>query len=534
MRTALVLGILCAAVAAGGAADARRLLDKGEVEKAAEAARALTGKDASDIDAWLVLADALVRRDDPESAEEALVGALERNAEDVRLRLKLADVYVKLAEKEQRGAGDGMMIRSYYLDSERVCDEALQRDPKSAAAVCGKAYANFYLDRKEEARKYIADCLALDKDHGRAHALQAYMFYLDKKYAEAQRVYEIALKLDPSDVLDFVRYGHCLYAQGKNAEAKAAYIEGLRHHPRDKTPIVSGLFYVAEKDYRKAVPSLQEAVAKAPDSPYAWFYLGYGHYQNNAFGDALKAFEKALSLDPKSAQYLYYCGLAVEQQDPVKALDRYREALKASPGYTDAAQRFQLLIHASRQPELDERMEKLYEELIVLAPTYGVGQNDYALLLRDWAEKRGAASAAKPEKDVLRRIKRSSEVYEMAAANLPDDPQIQSDTGLLFEFYPAIRDDAKALQYFTNSLDKSEYTYRDAFDGLDRLCRRTGDWATLKEYAEGVLGALEDQDKHAVAPTGSGPPQPLPNETPRMIARAKLSLKDAEAHLKKQ
>ena len=74
----------------------------------------------------------------------------------------------------------------------------------------------------------------------------------------------------------------------------------------------------------------------------------------------------------------------------------------------------------------------------------------------------------------------------------------------------------------------------DAFDGLERLCRRTGDWATLKDFAEGVLGALEDQGKQPVAPVGGALPQPLPNERPRMIAKAKACIRDAETNLKKQ
>ncbi|HEY7862930.1 MAG TPA: tetratricopeptide repeat protein, partial [Thermoanaerobaculia bacterium] len=471
MRISLFLAILCALAVAGGADEARSLLANGEAAKAAEAARALAEKDPANVDAWLVLADALFRQDDPEGAQDAVETGLKRNADDVRLQLKLSEVFIKLAEKEQRGSRDGMTIRNYYLDAERVCDEVLQKNPKSAAAVCGKAYANFYLDQKEQARKYVSDCLAIDKDYGRAHALQAYMFYQDKKYAEAQRVYEVALKLDTSDVFDFVRYGHCFVGQGKMAEAKAAYIEGLRHHPRDATPILSGLLNLVKKDYRQSVPSLQEAVTKVPESPHAWFYLGYGHFQNNAFGDALKAFEKALALDPGRPQYVYYCGWALEQQgDAAKALDRYREVLKAAPGDADAAARFEGVIRMNRDIAT---LEKLYEELIVLAPTYGWGQNNYALTLRDWAEQRGAATNDKPPADVLRRLKRSGEVYEMAAENLPEEPQVQSDTALLYEYYPANRDDAKALQYFAAALDKSECTYRDAFDGLERLCRRT-------------------------------------------------------------
>jgi hypothetical protein len=133
--------------------------------------------------------------------------------------------------------------------------------------------------------------------------------------------------------------------------------------------------------------------------------------------------------------------------------------------------------------------------------------------------------------DVAKRLKRSGEVYEEAAALLQNEPQVQSDTGLLFEFYPANFDADKAKRYFCRALEISDYTYRDAFDGLNRLCRKTGDWETLRDYSEGVIGSLE-RGKQAIAPVGGGSPRELPNETPGLKARAQAAFRDANARLK--
>ncbi|MGH7163305.1 MAG: hypothetical protein ACREID_07460, partial [Planctomycetota bacterium] len=211
-----------------------------------------------------------------------------------------------------------------------------------------------------------------------------------------------------------------------------------------------------------------------------------------------------------------------------EALDFYRKSLRADPGLDDAAYRFQGLI--ANQEDFDQA-EKLYEELVKLAPGNGLIHNNFGLRLRDWAEPRGAQKPDPPT-EVKRKIRRSSEVYEIAARLLPEDAQIQSDTGLLFEFYPCIRDDDKAQSYFTRSLELSDYCYRDAFDGLARLCRRAGRWQILQEYAANVIDSL-DNGGQAIAPVSGSEPQALLNETPGLRARAEAALREAEGHLKR-
>ncbi|MHC4547884.1 MAG: tetratricopeptide repeat protein [Planctomycetota bacterium] len=535
MRKAVILVVLAAAVLAGGADQAAKLLGQGKFRRAADAARKLVTKDATNVDAWLVLADALLGLGEPADAWEALETAMEKSPKDARLSIKLGDVFVRMAEDAQRMSGDGTTIRNYYLDAERMYAEAAVKDPASADARYGQASVSFWLGDKEKAKKLLAACLKLDGDHGRAHALQGYMLYLDKNYVEAQRKYEVALKLDDSDPLTFVRYGHTFYAQGKYDEAKQAYIAGLKRHPDNNVPIVSGLYHLANRDkqtrsWLNLEPYLRDAVKEAPQSAPTWYYLGYCHFSSERIADALAAYRKADKLSPGNATYLYNIGYCHEKLGKEKAaLDAYRKALKAQPDHPDAATRF-YNIAITRSAEIDAA-EKLFEELIKLAPNTGLVHNDYALILRNWAEATRTATSKSPPERVRRRLKRSGEVYEIAARLIPDDPQIQSDTGLLFEFYPCNFDPAKAKRYFTRALDISGYVYRDAFDGLTRLCQKTKDWKTLKVYAEYVIDALVEQGKIAVAPVRGGAPKELPNETPGLIRRARNALKLAEENL---
>jgi len=555
MRIASLLLLLALPALAGGADDAKALLAKGEAAKAAETARKAAKANPTDIAAWLVVADAMIAQGTPEDAMGDLETAIAKNKDEPKLWLKLGDVNMRFAEKlRDSGSSDGMTITNYYLDAERCYGEALKRDEKSAEAVFGMANANYWSgtpDGKDKAKKLLADCLGLDKDFAKAHALQAFILYSDgmelakqqkqddamPKFQAAETAYATAIKLGDKDPIDIVRYGHTLLAQERLDEAKAAYIAALKAGPMDKTPIVSGLYHVANR-YAKTPswgnenlkPLLEEAAKQVPQSPMVWFYLAYCQALESDWDAALKSYSKAKDLDPKNPAYVYQVGYMHERKgDGEKALNCYREALKMAPNYTEVALRFQGIILARAQ-DID-RAEKLFDELIKLSPDNVDVLNNYALVLRDWCESTRRATDKDPPAEVRRRIKRSGEVYEMAAA-LSNDPQIQSDTGLLFEYYPCNFDADKAKRYFTRSLQESDYAYRDAFDGLDRLCKKTGDWATLADYAERVVGSME-RGNNAIAPAGGGPAKAVPNESPGLKARAEAALRLAQEKLKK-
>ncbi len=216
--------------------------------------------------------------------------------------------------------------------------------------------------------------------------------------------------------------------------------------------------------------------------------------------------------------------------DGAGAAEMYLNTLRANPKHAMAAGNYERLIPRLAGNDFDE-VGKLYENLLKLAPENGDVHNNYALRLRNWAEAKGARGKS-PSESAKKVIKRSAEVYEMAAALAPDVPQVLSDTGLLFEFYPCNRDDEKAERYFRKSLERSGFLYRDAFDGLNRLCHRTKNWEILKDYAEGVIEAIDDGGR-ARAPRSAGAVQDLTApETSALRDRAKGALAEAERNLK--
>ncbi len=137
------------------------------------------------------------------------------------------------------------------------------------------------------------------------------------------------------------------------------------------------------------VPMLKEASTVAGKSPYLWFHLGYGEFFDNNFDAAATAFRKALKYKADDARSQFWLGYTFEKQgDAGKALKQYRKALELSPDYVDAVSRFEGIAVGMRADF--DASEKLYEELLKLAPNEGWIRNNFALQLRNWAEARGA------------------------------------------------------------------------------------------------------------------------------------------------
>ncbi|MHC5049310.1 MAG: tetratricopeptide repeat protein [Planctomycetota bacterium] len=491
--------------------------------------------DSRTAEEWRKLARGQIEQEQYEDAWETLESAIEAHPGDARLRLALGDVFFRLGEREQRAGGSATSITNFYLDAERMYDEALGLDAQSFDAVYGKARANYNLSgtvagTKEKAAALVARCLALDPEHGGALALEGHLFYGDRKYAHAACSFGLALSRGVADLTAYVRRGHCAYTQGRTDEAKEAYLDALRRHPTSDVPIRSGLYYLAGKDWQNAVPLLREATEAAPRSAPAWFYLGFGRYAGESWGPAAVAFGRAVELAPQDANAHYYLGAATQKRgDGDAALEHFRRALKADPAHAEAADAFGRRIRAKARHHGE--FMRLYEELLVLAPANPWVRNNYAYSLRNAAEMTGAANTAAVPEEVILLLRRSGEVYEDVARMRPDDPQIQSDTGLVYEFYPAVRDDTKATTYFTRALDLTGSRYRDAMNGLIRLCERNHDWKTLHEHTSVAAAALAEGEP-GLYPTEAGEILPTGDEGTRQLrAEVDRALALAQHHL---
>lgn len=101
--------------------------------------------------------------------------------------------------------------------------------------------------------------------------------------------------------------------------------------------------YVMAGRHRDAVPVLEEALGIEPDNAMIWINLGAAYLGNPviATGEqqirAIKAFEKALELNPAAPNVHYNLGLIfVDRGETELAVAAFRQALQSNPFDSDA------------------------------------------------------------------------------------------------------------------------------------------------------------------------------------------------------
>lgn len=80
---------------------------------------------------------------------------------------------------------------------------------------------------------------------------------------------------------------------------------------------------IDRKDYRDAVPLLQAALKKEPNSADAWNLMGYAHRKLGMTDKALQYYQKALSIDKEHRGTLEYLGelyLELGRKEDAKAM----------------------------------------------------------------------------------------------------------------------------------------------------------------------------------------------------------------------
>jgi tetratricopeptide (TPR) repeat protein len=119
------------------------------------------------------------------------------------------------------------------------------------------------------------------------------------------------------------------------------------------------------KDYERAVTALEALVETAPDDTDAWVSLGMARSGLNEWDSALKAYMRAIDLDPDSARIRNnVANVYFRRGDFVSAAPAYARALELDPGYLLAAFHYGWVL---RQLNRVEEAEAAFEHCLKLS-----------------------------------------------------------------------------------------------------------------------------------------------------------------------
>jgi superkiller protein 3 len=114
---------------------------------------------------------------------------------------------------------------------------------------------------------------------------------------------------------------------------------------------------IDKNDFEAAIPPLQKFLAEKPDVAFAHFQLGYVFTALKKNDEARAEYERAVTLDPKTAEAWLNLGLLVMDSDPTGAVKALKKAVELLPA--QSRPRFLLGIAQERAGDLKGATESL-------------------------------------------------------------------------------------------------------------------------------------------------------------------------------
>ncbi len=209
----------------------------------------------------------------------------------------------------------------------------------------------------------------------------------NQDFASARSGLQGYLSAHPQSAIAHFLMGYVLYRMQQPTASLAEYTLGAKlRRPGAGDIAVVAMDYILLHDYVDADKWLTQAVTWEPNHRQYWYYLGRTKYAENRFQEAIDAFEKCLSLQPRDGTAEYNIGLAyaglgntasatlayqqaidwqhnAEHQDPQPYLDlgilllTKDESVKALPYLKSAAQ------VDGKNPKAHEELGIAYEKL---------------------------------------------------------------------------------------------------------------------------------------------------------------------------
>ena len=291
----------------------------GQAAEAIEAERAALKLDEKNYTAHYQLGRFLLRTGDPKQLPEAVAHlrrSLEINPRQYDVRFELVAVYRALGDAAQAIAQLELLqdarpsdARVTYVRALLAADrndmnaaiagfqDTLRREPTLYGAWQDLGLAYVRLNRWQEALETFAELTKKQADSGDAAYFHALALFNTGRAAEAEKEARRALRLNAGHATALTLLGIVLAARGDaNDEASEA---------------------------------LTQAVALAPNSFDATFFLGRVQYAMKDYAGAAKSLRAAVRLNPKHEEARFFLGTVLEAAgDSEAALVEYQELIK--------------------------------------------------------------------------------------------------------------------------------------------------------------------------------------------------------------
>lgn len=300
----------------------------------------------------------------------------------------------------------------------------------------------------------------------------------DERMEEAARAFEDALRVDPTHVPSLLKLGYTRFHMNDLSGAMEAY---NKVHEIDVTNAeawnLKGLIYYRQKNYDKALDSVEKAIDSNSIDGMSWYNKACYHSLLNHIPEAIEALKRSIEVDVKNAKK------AVRDKDfeNIRTDEGYRRIIEVvvlesvRQGYHKVGQIVWTTMVGKL--EVEDAARKLVEKglLIKTEKNMGLQKVEEYEIVPELAEKIGAekksffGTAKKPQPLVIQNLKEINEAVQSAktAIEKGDVTEIISKLDVFIE--PAKKGGQMIEYFFEEHRDIRLYKVRLTDKGSEYL-----------------------------------------------------------------
>ena len=251
-----------------------------------------------------------------------------------------SETLIKLAGEEETAPEEREKLFQQVIDDANfILEKYPDRETEMGSALYHQGVAMRMLMRYGEATKALTESIQLAVSSGAGYTSEAYL-----------------------------KRGICWLKQGEPDLARGDFEQSAALNYADPLPYLwIGFTHAYEEDYRKAIDSYGEAIAKNPRQTSAYVNRGLAYMQQQGYRKAVENFNEAIRLEPTNSEHFYKRGVAyMWKEEYEKAFTSFELAVlyndKHAKSYRAGAQALRALDRGNLAEQYDRRANELGDQ----------------------------------------------------------------------------------------------------------------------------------------------------------------------------
>ncbi|HWQ65609.1 MAG TPA: tetratricopeptide repeat protein [Methanospirillum sp.] len=200
--------------------------------------------------------------------------------------------------------GNSQVQSGSYQEAITAYDKAIESDSKNAAAWNGKMSALLFQDKYTEVMELFSDAEKVIPNNPGIWINKGRAEYYAGNMSDAIQSADTALRLEKDNIDAMVLKANGLVDSGKNEEAQALTDRVLELDPQNQEIwYVQGTIQFLNKEYAKAIESMEKDLKQNPDRICSYFYLSMSHKEISGSEAVIEVLDRMTKHFPTDNRY---------------------------------------------------------------------------------------------------------------------------------------------------------------------------------------------------------------------------------------